>query len=30
VSAALGVRCEVRLYDRLFTVPDPDAEEGDF
>lgn len=30
VSAAHGVRCEVRLYDRLFTVPDPDAAEGDF
>src|SRR5690606_23119326 len=30
VSAAHSIRCEVRLYDRLFTVPDPDAEEGDF
>jgi glutaminyl-tRNA synthetase len=30
VSAAHGVRCEVRLYDRLFSVPDPDAAEGDF
>ncbi|HKP76608.1 MAG TPA: glutamine--tRNA ligase/YqeY domain fusion protein [Longimicrobiaceae bacterium] len=30
VSAAHGVRCEVRLYDRLFTVPDPDAGDGDF
>ncbi|HEU4558307.1 MAG TPA: glutamine--tRNA ligase/YqeY domain fusion protein [Longimicrobium sp.] len=30
VSASHGVRCEVRLYDRLFTVPDPDAQEGDF
>jgi glutaminyl-tRNA synthetase len=30
VSAEHGVPCEVRLYDRLFTVPDPDAEEGDF
>ena len=30
VSAAHGVPCEVRLYDRLFTVPDPDAGEGDF
>jgi len=30
VSAEHGVRCEVRLYDRLFTVPDPDAQEGDF
>ncbi|HEX6039585.1 glutamine--tRNA ligase/YqeY domain fusion protein [Longimicrobium sp.] len=30
VSAAHAVPCEVRLYDRLFTVPDPDAREGDF
>jgi glutaminyl-tRNA synthetase len=30
VSAEHAVRCEVRLYDRLFTVPDPDAREGDF
>ena len=30
VSAPHAVRCEVRLYDRLFTVPDPDAQEGDF
>jgi glutaminyl-tRNA synthetase len=30
VSAAHAVPCEVRLYDRLFTVPDPDAGEGDF
>jgi glutaminyl-tRNA synthetase len=30
VSASHGVRCEVRLYDRLFSVPDPDAQEGDF
>ena len=30
VSAPHAVPCEVRLYDRLFTVPDPDAEEGDF
>ena len=30
VSAAHAVTCEVRLYDRLFTVPDPDAGEGDF
>jgi glutaminyl-tRNA synthetase len=29
VSAAHAVRAEVRLYDRLFTVPEPDAE-GDF
>ena len=25
VSAARGIECEVRLYDRLFSVPDPDA-----
>ncbi len=30
VSAAHGLPCEVRLYDRLFTVPDPDAGEEDF
>jgi glutaminyl-tRNA synthetase len=30
VSAQHGLPCEVRLYDRLFTVPDPDAGEGDF
>ncbi|HET7232724.1 MAG TPA: glutamine--tRNA ligase/YqeY domain fusion protein [Longimicrobium sp.] len=30
VSVAHGLRCEVRLYDRLFTVADPDAQEGDF
>jgi glutaminyl-tRNA synthetase len=30
VSAAHALPCEVRLYDRLFTVPDPDAGEGDF
>ena len=29
VSAARAVPCEVRLYDRLFTVPDPDAVEGE-
>jgi len=29
VSAARAVDAEVRLYDRLFTVPEPDAE-GDF
>ena len=29
VSAAHAVEAEVRLYDRLFTVPEPDAE-GDF
>jgi glutaminyl-tRNA synthetase len=30
VSAAHALPCEVRLYDRLFTIPDPDAGEGDF
>ncbi|HEX8320075.1 glutamine--tRNA ligase/YqeY domain fusion protein [Longimicrobium sp.] len=30
VSAEHGVPAEVRLYDRLFRVPDPDAGEGDF
>ena len=33
VSAAHAVPCEVRLYDRLFSVPDPDVaagEDGDF
>jgi glutaminyl-tRNA synthetase len=30
VSAEHGVPAEVRLYDRLFSVPDPDAGEGDF
>ncbi len=30
VSARHGVRSEVRLYDRLFTVPNPDAQEGDY
>ena len=32
VSASRGVACELRLYDRLFTVAEPDAtgEEGDF
>jgi glutaminyl-tRNA synthetase len=30
VSAPHALRCEVRLYDRLFTAPDPDAGEGDF
>jgi glutaminyl-tRNA synthetase len=30
VSAAHGVAAEVRLYDRLFTVEDPDAAEGGF
>jgi glutaminyl-tRNA synthetase len=30
VSAAHALPCEVRLYDRLFTVPDPEAGEGDF
>jgi glutaminyl-tRNA synthetase len=32
VSAARAVECEVRLYDRLFAVPDPEGaeEDGDF
>lgn len=30
VSVARGVDAEVRLYDRLFTVPDPDAGDEDF
>ncbi|MDR7485625.1 MAG: glutamine--tRNA ligase/YqeY domain fusion protein [Armatimonadota bacterium] len=30
VSAAHAVRAEVRLYDRLFTVPDPDTGPGEF
>ncbi|MET0396319.1 MAG: glutamine--tRNA ligase/YqeY domain fusion protein [Longimicrobiaceae bacterium] len=30
VSAEHAVPCEVRLYDRLFTVPDPESREGDF
>ena len=30
VSVARGVDAEVRLYDRLFTVPDPDAGDDDF
>ena len=30
VSAEHGVPAEVRLYDRLFNVPDPEAGEGDF
>ena len=30
VSAEHAVPAEVRLYDRLFTVPDPEAGEGDF
>ncbi len=29
VSAAHAIDAEVRLYDRLFTVPEPDAD-GDF
>jgi glutaminyl-tRNA synthetase len=29
VSAAQAIDCELRLYDKLFTIPDPDAvEEG--
>src|SRR5205085_1514658 len=30
VSAAHAIDAEVRLYDRLFTVPQPDADGGDF
>ena len=30
VSAAQAVDAELRLYDRLFTVPQPDADGGDF
>ena len=30
VSAAQAIAAEVRLYDRLFTVPEPDADGGDF
>jgi glutaminyl-tRNA synthetase len=30
LSAGHAVPCEVRLYDRLFTVPDPDAGDEDF
>jgi glutaminyl-tRNA synthetase len=30
VSAAKAIDAEVRLYDRLFTVPQPDADGGDF
>ena len=30
VSAPHAVRAEVRLYDRLFRVPDPEAAEGEF
>ena len=30
VSAEHGVPCELRLYDRLFTVPQPDAPDQDF
>ena len=30
VSAARAIPAEVRLYDRLFTVPRPDAGDGDF
>ena len=29
VSAARGVTCEVRLYDKLFTVPDPEGQGDD-
>jgi glutaminyl-tRNA synthetase len=30
VTVAESLPCEVRLYDRLFTVPDPESVEGDF
>ena len=30
VSAVHAIDAEVRLYDRLFTVPEPDADDGDF
>jgi glutaminyl-tRNA synthetase len=30
VSAEHSVPCEVRLYDRLFSVPDPESGDGDF
>jgi len=30
VSARHAVKAEMRLYDRLFTVPDPEAGKGDF
>jgi len=30
VSAAHGIPAEMRLYDRLFSVPDPEAGDGDF
>ncbi len=30
VSATHSIDAEVRLYDRLFTVPEPDADGGDF
>jgi glutaminyl-tRNA synthetase len=30
VSAPQAIDAEVRLYDRLFTVPEPDADGGDF
>lgn len=30
VSVQHGLPCEVRLYDRLFTVPNPDAAAGEF
>jgi glutaminyl-tRNA synthetase len=30
VSAEHALPCEARLYERLFTVPDPEAEEDDF
>ena len=30
VSVIHAIKCEVRLYDRLFQVENPSAEEGDF
>ena len=30
VSATRGVECDVRLYDKLFTIADPDAGDADF
>ena len=30
VSVAQAINCELRLYDRLFSVEDPSKEEGDF
>ncbi len=30
VESSMAIPAELRLYDRLFTVPDPDNQEGDF